>query len=262
MKKFYRRDEIYAFCKNAASLQKCAFCFDRRQNFVIFVARNFIFYGERNSNFCGVKFHSEKLSSVGFHDAEFYILKFHPSCRYTEKTHEAKFCGSREFRRSHHCGGKLYEPCSSDAEFHGSHCSEMKFCGLGHLGTKSHSLRRIKRIKAKFSELYRASCAMGAVLAPHRRKTQEPCRCKERSDVLQYRKITDLNFISQNFKLWNFAHLNLQGFTARNPKPCNLALQNFKSQNLVSRNFKSQNFALWNFKSQNFARAKSAVFDV
>ena len=252
MKKFYRRDEIYAFCKNAASLQKCAFCFDRRQNFVIFVARNFIFYGERNSNFCGVKFHSEKLSSVGFHDAEFYILKFHPSCRYTEKTHEAKFCGSREFRRSHHCGGKLYEPCSSDAEFHGSHCSEMKFCGLGHLGTKSHSLRRIKRIKAKFSELYRASCAMGAVLAPHHRKTQEPYCCEKKSDVLQRRKIMNLNFISQNFKLWNFAHLNLQGFTARNPKPRNLAFRNSKSQNFASRNF----------KSQNSARSKPVIFDV
>ena len=61
MKKFYRRDEIYAFCKNAASLQKCAFCFDRRQNPVIFTARNFIFYGERNLNFCGVRFHSKKL---------------------------------------------------------------------------------------------------------------------------------------------------------------------------------------------------------
>jgi len=128
----------------------------------------------------------------------------------------------------------------------------MKFCGLGHLGTKSHSLRHIKRIKAKFSEPYCASCAMGAALAPHRKKTQEPCRYRERSDVLQRRKITDLNFISQNFKLWNFAHLNLQGFTARNPKLRNLALQNSKSQN----------FALWNFKSQNYDRSKSAVFDV
>lgn len=252
MKKFYRRDEIYAFCKNAASLQKCAFCFDRRRNPVIFAARNFIFCGERNLNFCGVRFHNAKLSSVGFHDAEFYLLKFHPSCRHTEKAHEAKFYGSRELRRSHRCGEKLYEPCSNDAEFHGSHYSEIKFCGLGHLGTKSHSLRHIKRIKAKFSEPYCASCAMGAALAPHRKKTQEPCRYRERSDVLQYHKITDLNFISQNFKLWNFAHLNLQGFTARNPKPRNLALQNSKSQN----------FALWNFKSQNYDRSKSAVFDV
>ena len=252
MKKFYRSDEIYAFCKNAASLQKRAFCFDRRQNFVIFVARNFIFCDERNLNFCGVKFHSAKLSSVEFYDAEFYLLKFHPSCRHTEKIHEAKFYGSREFRRSHRCGEKLYEPCSNETEFHGSHCSEMKFCGLGHLGTKSHSLRRIKRIKAKFSEPYRASCAMGAVLAPHHRKTQEPCRCKERSDILQRRKITNLNFTSKNFKLWNFTHSNLQGFTAQNSKPHNLALQNSKSQN----------FALWNFKSQNSARAKSAVFDV
>lgn len=246
MRKFYRRDEIYAFCKNAASLQKRAFCFDRRQNFVIFAARNFIFFGERNLNFCGVKFRSAKLSSVGFYDA------FHPSCRYTEKTHEAKFYGSREFRRSHHCGGKLYEPCSSDAEFHGSHCSEIKFCGLGHLGTKSRSLRHIKCIKAKFSELYRASCAMGAALAPHHRKTQEPYRCEKKSDVLQRRKIMNLNFISQNFKIRNFAHSNLQGFTAQNSKPRNLALQNSKSQNFVSRNF----------KSQNFARAKSVIFDV
>ena len=252
MKKFYRRDEIYAFCKNAASLQKRAFCFDRRRNLVIFAVRDFIFFGERNLNFCGVRFHSAKLSSVEFHDAEFYLLKFHPSCRHTEKAHEAKFYGSREFRRSHRCGEKLYEPCSNEMEFHGSHCREMKFCGLGHLGTKSHSLRRIKRIKAKFSEPYRASCAMGAVLAPHHRKTQEPCRCKERSDILQRRKITNLNFTSQNFKLWNFAHSNLQGFTAQNSKPHNLALQNSKSQN----------FALWNFKSQNSARAKSAVFDV
>lgn len=262
MRKFYRRDEIYAFCKNAASLQKCVFCFDRRQNLVIFAVRDFIFCGERNLNFCDVKFHSAKLSSVEFHDAEFYLLKFHPSCCHTKKAHEAKFCGSREFRRSHHCGGKLYEPCGNDAEFYGSHCSEMKFCGLGHLGTKSHSLRRIKRIKAKFSEPYHASCAMGTVLAPHHRKTQEPYRCKERSDVLQRRKITDLNFISQNFKIRNFAHSNLQDFTAQNFKPRNLASQNSKSQNLVSRNFKSQNFALWNFKSQNFARAKSVIFDV
>ena len=252
MKKFYRRDEIYAFCKNAASLQKCAFCFDRRQNPVIFTARNFIFCDERNLNFYGVRFHSKKLSSVGFHDAEFYLLKFHPSCRHTEKIHEAKFYGSSEFRRSHRCGEKLYEPCSNETEFHGSHCSEMKFCGLGHLGTKSHSLRHIKRIKAKFSEPYCASCAMGAVASPHHKKMQEPCRCKERSKVLQYRKITDLNFISQNFKLWNFAHLNLQGFTAQNSKPRNLALQNFKSQNLVSRNF----------KSQNSTRSKSVIFDV
>ena len=252
MKKFYRRDEIYAFCKNASPLQKCAFCFDSRQNFVIFAARNFIFYGERNLNFCGVRFHSAKLSSVGFHDAEFYILKFHPSCRYTEKIHEAKFCGSREFRRSHRCGEKLYEPCSSETEFRGSHYSEMKFCGLGHLGTKSHSLRRIKRIKAKFSEPYCASCAMGVVASPHHKKMQEPYRCKEISDVLQRRKIMNLNFTSQNFKLWNFAHSNLQGFTVRNSKPHNLALQNSKSQNFASRNF----------KSQNCAHAKSAVFDV
>ena len=252
MKKFYRRDEIYAFCKNAASLQKCAFCFDRRQNFVIFAARNFIFYGERNLNFCGVRFHSAKLSSVGFHDAEFDLLKFHPSCRHTEKAHEAKFYGSREFRRSHRCGEKLYEPCSSEMEFHGSHYSEMKFCRLGHLGTKSHSLRHIKRIKAKFSEPYCASCTMGVAVAPHRRKTQEPCRYRERSDVLQYSKITDLNFISQNFKLWNFAHSNLQGFTVQNSKLRNLALQNSKSQNLVSRNF----------KSQNSTRSKSVIFDV
>lgn len=252
MKKFYRRDEIYAFCKNAASLQKCAFCFDRRQNFVIFAARNFIFYGERNLNFCGVKFHSAKLSSVEFYDAEFYLLKFHPSCCHTKKAHEAKFYRSREFRRSHHCGGKLYEPCSSDAEFHGSHCSEMKFCGLGHLGTKSHSLRRIKRIKAKFSEPYRASCSMGVAASAHRIRTKETYRCEERSDALQHRKIMNLNFTSQNFKLQNFAHSNLQGFTAQNSKPHNLALQNSKSQN----------FALWNFKSQNSARAKSAVFDV
>lgn len=252
MKKFYRRDEIYAFCKNAASLQKCAFCFDRRQNFVIFAARNFIFCGERNLNFCGVRFHSKKLSSVGFHDAEFDLLKFHPSCCHTEKAHEAKLYGSREFRRSHHCGEKLYEPCSSDAEFHGLHYSEIKFCGLGHLGTKSHSLRHIKRIKAKFSEPYCASCAMGVVVSPHHKKMQEPCRYKERSDVLQYRKIMNLNFISQNFKLWNFAHLNLQGFTAQNSKPRNLALQNSKSQNL----------ALRNFKSQNSAHAKSVIFDV
>ena len=252
MKKFYRRDEIYAFCKNAAYLQKRAFCFDRRQNLVIFVARNFIFFGERNLNFCRVIFHSAKLSSVGFHDAEFYILKFHPSCRYTEKTHEAKFYGSSEFRRSHHCGEKLYETCSSDAEFHGSHCSEMKFCKLGHLGAKSRSLRHIKRIKAKFSEPYRVSCTMGAALAPHRIKTKETYRCEERSDVLQHRKIMNLNFTSKNFKLWNFTHSNLQGFTAQNSKPHNLALQNSKSQN----------FVLWNFKSQNFARAKSVIFDV
>ena len=253
MKKFYRRDEICAFCKNAASLHKRAFCFDRRRNLVIFAVRNFIFFGERNLNFCGVKFHSAKLSSVGFHDAEFYLLKFHPSCCHTKKAHEAKFCGSREFRRSHRCGEKLYESRSSEAEFYGSHYSEMKFCRLGHLGTKSHSLRRIKRIKAKFSEPYLASCAMGVAVAPHHhKKMQEPCRCKERSDVLQYRKITDLNFISQNFKLQNFAHSNLQGFTAQNSKPRNLALQNSKSQN----------FASQNFKSQNSARAKSAVFDV
>ena len=252
MKKFYRRDEIYAFCKNAASLQKCAFCFDRRQNFVIFAARNFIFCGERNLNFCGVRFHSKKLSSVGFHDAEFDLLKFHPSCRHTEKAHEAKFYGSREFRRSHRCGEKLYETCSSDAEFHSSHCSEMKFCGLGHLGTKSHSLRHIKRIKAKFSEPYRASCSMGVAASTHRIRTKETYRCEERSDVLQHRKITDLNFTSQNFKFWNFAHSNLQGFTAQNSKPHNLALQNSKSQNFASRNF----------KSQNCARAKSVIFDV
>lgn len=244
MKKFYRRDEIYAFCKNAASLQKCAFCFDRRRNLVIFAARNL--------NFCSVRFHSAKLSSVEFHDAEFYLLKFHPSCCHTKKAHEAKFYGSREFCRSHHCGEKLYETCSSDAEFHGSHCREMKFCGLGHLGTKSHSLRRIKRIKAKFSEPYRASCTMGVVASPHHKKMQEPYRCEEISDVLQCRKITNLNFISQNFKLWNFAHLNLQDFTAQNSKPHNLALQNSKSQNFASRNF----------KSQNCAHAKSAVFDV
>ncbi len=248
MKKFYRRDEIYAFCKNAASLQKCAFCFDRRQNPVIFTARNFIFYGERNLNFCGVRFHSKKLSSVEFYDAEFYLLKFHPSCRHTEKAHEAKFYESREFRRSHRCGEKLYEPCSNETEFHGSHCSEMKFCGLGHLGTKSHSLRHIKRIKAKFSEPYRASCAMEV----HRIKTKETYRCEERSNILQRRKIMDLNFISQNFKIRNFAHSNLQGFTAQNSKPRNLALQNSKSQNFASRNF----------KSQNCARAKSVIFDV
>ena len=252
MKKFYRRDEIYAFCKNAAYLQKRAFYFDRRRNLVIFTARNFIFFGERNLNFCGVKFHSAKLSSVGFHDAEFYLLKFHPSCRHTEKAHEAKFYGSREFRRSHRCGEKLYEPCSSETEFHGSHYSEMKFCRLGHLGTKSHSLRHIKRIKAKFSELYRASCAMGAALAPHRRKTQEPYCCEKKSDVLQRRKIMNLNFISQNFKIRNFAHSNLQGFTAQNSKLRNLALQNSKSQNFASRNF----------KSQNSAHAKSVIFDV
>ena len=252
MKKFYRRDEIYAFCKNAVYLQKRAFYFDRRRNLVIFTARDFIFCGERNLNFCGVKFHSAKLSSVEFYDTEFYLLKFHPSCLHTEKIQEAKFYGSREFHRSHHCGGKLYEPCSSDAEFHGSHCSEIKFCGLGHLGTKSRSLRHIKCIKAKFSELYRASCAMGAALAPHRRKTQEPYRCEKKSDVLQRRKIMNLNFISQNFKIRNFAHSNLQGFTAQNSKPRNLALQNSKSQNFVSRNF----------KSQNFARAKSVIFDV
>ncbi len=252
MRKFYRRNEIYAFYKNAASLQKRAFCFDRRQNFVIFAVRNFIFCGERNLNFCGVKFHSAKLSSVEFYDAEFYLLKFHPSCCHTKKAHEAKFYGSREFRRSHHCGEKLYETCSSDAEFHGSHYSEMKFCKLGHLGTKSHSLRRIKRIKAKFSEPYRASCAMEVAVALHRIKTKETYRCEERSDVLQHRKIMDLNFTSKNFKLRNFAHLNLQGFTAQNSKPRNFALQNSKSQN----------FALWNFKSQNFARAKSVIFDV
>lgn len=252
MKKFYRRDEIYAFCKNAAYLQKRAFCFDRRRNLMIFTARNFIFCDERNLNFCGVKFHSAKLSSVEFYDTEFYLLKFHSSCRHMEKIHEAKFYGSREFRRSHRCGEKLYEPCSNETEFHGLHCSEMKFCGLGHLGTKSHSLRRIKRIKAKFSEPYRASCTMGAVLAPHHRKTQEPYCCEKKSDVLQRRKITDLNFISQNFKLRNFAHSNLQGFTARNPKLRNLAFRNSKSQNL----------ALRNFKSQNCARAKSVIFDV
>ena len=252
MKKFYRRDEIYAFCKNASPLQKRAFCFDRRRNLVIFAARNFIFFGERNLNFCSVKFHSEKLSSVGFHDAEFYLLKFHPSCCHTKKAHEAKLYGSREFRISHRCGGKLYEPCTNDAEFHSSHYSEMKFCRLGHLGTKSHSLRHIKRIKAKFSEPYRASCTMGVAASAHRIKMQETYRCEEISDVLQYRKIMNLNFISQNFKLWNFAHSNLQGFTARNPKPRNLALQNSKSQNL----------ALRNFKSQNSARAKSVIFDV
>lgn len=244
MKKFYRRDEIYAFCKNAASLQKCAFCFDRRRNLVIFAARNL--------NFCSVRFHSAKLSSVEFHNAEFYLLKFHPSCRHTEKIHEAKFYGSREFRRSHRCGEKLYEPCSSDAEFHGSHYSEMKFCGLGHFGTKSHSLRRIKRIKAKFSEPYRASCAMGVAVAPHHRKTQEPYCCEKKSDVLQRRKITNLNFTSKNFELWNFTHSNLQGFTARNSKPRNLAFRNSKSQNL----------ALRNFKLQNSAHAKSVIFDV
>ncbi len=248
MKKFYRRDEIYAFYKNAASLQKRAFCFDRRRNLMIFTARNFIFCDERNLNFCGVKFHSAKLSSVEFYDAEFYILKFHPSCRHTEKAHEAKLYGSREFRRSHRCGEKLYEPCSNETEFHSSHCSEMKL----HLGEKSHSLRRIKHIKAKFNEPYRVSCAMGAALAPHRIKTKETYRCEERSDVLQHRKITDPNFISQNFKLRNFTHSNLQGFTAQNPKPHNLALQNFKSQNFASRNF----------KSQNCARAKSVIFDV
>ena len=252
MKKFYRRDEIYAFCKNAASLQKRAFCFDRRRNLMIFTARNFIFCGERNLNFYGVKFHSAKLSSVGFHDAEFYLLKFHPSCHHTEKAHEAKFYGSREFRRSHRCGEKLYEPRSNDAEFHGLHYNEMKFCGLEHLGTKSHSLRHIKRIKAKFSEPYRASCAMEVAVALHRIKTKETYGCEERSDILQRRKITDLNFISQNFKLWNFAHLNLQGFTARNSKPRNLAFRNSKSQNFASRNF----------KSQNSAHAKSVIFDV
>lgn len=252
MKKFYRRDEIYAFCKNAAYLQKRAFCFDRRRNLMIFTARNFIFCDERNLNFCGVKFHSEKLGPVEFYDVEFYLLKFHPSCRHSEKAQEAKFYGSREFRRSHRCGEKLYEPCSSETEFHGSHYSEMKFCGLGHLGTKSHSLRHIKRIKAKFSEPYCASCAMGVAVAPHHKKMQEPCRYKERSDVLQYRKIMNLNFISQNFKLQNFAHSNLQGFTAQNSKPRNLALQNSKSQN----------FASWNFKSQNSARSKSVIFDV
>ena len=262
MRQFYRRDEIYAFCKNASPLQKRAFCFDRRQNLVIFAVRDFIFCDERNLNFCGVKFHSAKLSSVEFYDVEFYLLKFYPSCRHTEKAHEAKFYGSREFRRSHHCGEKLYETCSSDTEFHGSHCSEMKFCKLGHLGAKSRSLRHIKRIKAKFSEPYRVSCTMGAALAPHRIKTKETYRCEERSDVLQHRKIMDLNFISQNFKLWNFAHLNLQDFTAQNFKPRNLALQNSKSQNLVSRNFKSQNLVSWNFKSQNCARAKSVIFDV
>lgn len=252
MRKFYRSDEIYAFCKNAAYLQKRAFCFDRRRNLMIFTARNFIFCDERNLNFCGVKFHSAKLSSVEFYDTEFYLLKFHPSCRHMEKIHEAKFYGSREFRRSHRCGEKLYEPCSNETEFHGSHCSEMKFCGLGHLGTKSHSLRHIKRIKAKFSEPYCASCAMGVVASLHHKKMQEPCRYKERSDVLQRRKIMNLNFISQNFKLWNFAHLNLQGFTVRNSKPQNLALRNSKSENFASRNF----------KSQNCARAKSVIFDV
>ena len=250
MKKFYRRDEIYAFCKNAASLQECVFCFDRRRNLVIFAARNFIFCGERNLNFCGVKFHSEKLSSVEFYDTEFYLLKFHPSCRHTEKAHEAKLYGSREFRRSHRCVEKLYEPCSSETEFHSSHYSEMKFCRLGYLGTKSHSLRHIKRIKAKFSEPYRASCAMEVAASAHRIRTKETYRCEERSDVLQRCKITDLNFISQNFKLWNFAHLNLQGFTARNPKPRNLAFRNSKSQNFASRNF----------KSQNSAHAKSVIF--
>ena len=244
MKKFYRRDEIYAFCKNAASLQKCAFCFDRRRNLVIFAARNL--------NFCSVRFHSAKLSSVEFHDAEFYLLKFHPSCRHTEKAHEAKFYGSREFRRSHRCGEKLYEPRSGETEFHGSHYSEMKFCRLGHLGTKSHSLRHIKRIKAKFSEPYRASCAMGVAVAPHHRKTQEPYCCEKKSDVLQRRKITNLNFTSKNFELWNFTHSNLQGFTARNSKPRNLAFRNSKSQNL----------ALRNFKLQNSAHAKSVIFDV
>lgn len=244
MKKFYRRDEIYAFCKNAAYLQKRAFCFDRRRSLVIFTSRNL--------NFCGVRFHSAKLSSVGFHDAEFDLLKFHPSCRHTEKAHEAKFYGSSEFRRSHRCGEKLYEPCSNETEFHGSHYSEMKFCRLGHLDTKSHSLRHIKRIKAKFSEPYCASCAMGVAVAPHHRKTQEPYCCEKKSDVLQRRKITNLNFISQNFKLWNFAHLNLQDFTARNPKLRNLALQNSKSQNI----------ALRNFKSQNCAHSKSVIFDV
>ncbi|WP_177387568.1 hypothetical protein [uncultured Campylobacter sp.] len=252
MRKFYRRDEIYAFYKNAASLQKRAFCFDRRRNLVIFAVRDFIFCGERNLNFCGVKFHSEMLSSVEFYDAEFYLLKFYPSCRHTEKIHEAKFYGSSEFRRSHRCGEKLYEPYSSEAEFHGLHYSEMKFCKLGHFGTKSHSLRRIKRIKAKFSEPYRASCSMGVAASAHRIRTKETYRCEERSDVLQRRKIMDLNFISQNFKLWNFAHLNLQGFTARNPKPRNLAFRNSKSQNFASRNF----------KSQNSAHAKSVIFDV
>ena len=252
MKKFYRRDEIYAFCKNAASLQKRAFYFDRRQNFVIFTARDFIFCGERNLNFCGVRFHSKKLSSVEFYDTEFYLLKFYPSCCHTEKTHEAKLYGSREFRISHRCGEKLYEPCSNETEFHGSHCSEMKFCRLGHLGTKSHSLRRIKCIKAKFIEPYRASCAMEVAVALHRIKMQEPYCCEKKSDVLQRRKIMNLNFISQNFKLWNFARSNLQGFTAQNSKLRNLAL----------RNSKSQNFALGNFKSQNSARSKSAVFDV
>ena len=252
MKKFYRRDEIHAFCKNASPLQKRAFRFDRRRNLMIFTARNFIFFGERNLNFYGVRFHSAKLSSVEFYDAEFYLLKFHPSCRHMEKIHEAKFYGSREFRRSHRCSEELYEPRSNDAEFHGSHCSEMKFCGLGHLGTKSHSLRRIKRIKAKFSEPYRASCAMEVAVALHRIKTKETYRCEERSDILQRRKIMDLNFISQNFKIRNFAHSNLQDFTAQNFKPRNLASQNSKSQNLVSRNF----------KSQNYDRAKSAVFDV
>lgn len=252
MKKFYRRDEIYTFCKNASPLQKRAFCFDRRRNLVIFAVRDFIFCGERDLNFCGVKFHSAKLSSVEFYDTEFYLLKFHPSCCHTEKIHEAKFYGSREFRRSNHCSEKLYEPCSSETEFHGSHCSEMKFCRLGHLGTESHSLRHIKRIKAKFSEPYRASCTMEVALAPHHRKTQELYCCEKKSDILQRRKIMDLNFTSQNFKLWNFAHSNLQGFTAQNSKPHNLALQNSKSQNLVSRNF----------KSQNYDRSKSVIFDV
>ena len=248
MKKFYRRDEIYAFCMNAAYLQKCVFCFDRRRNLVIFAVRDFIFCGERNLNFYGVKFHSAKLSSVEFYDVEFYLLKFHPSCCHTKKAHEAKLYGSREFRRSHRCGEKLYEPRSNDAEFHSSHCSEMKL----HLGTKSHSLRHIKRIKAKFSEPYRASCSMGVAASAHHKKMQELYHCKEISGVLQRRKITDLNFTSKNFKLWNFTHSNLQGFTVRNSKPRNLALQNSKSQN----------FALWNFKSQNSARAKSVIFDV
>ena len=248
MKKFYRRDEIYAFYKNASPLQKRAFCFDRRRNLVIFAVRDFIFCGERNLNFYGVRFHSKKLSSVGFHDAEFYLLKFHPSCRHMEKIHEAKFYGSREFRRSHRCGGKLYEPCGNDAEFHSSHCSEMKL----HLGEKSHSLRRIKRIKARFIEPYRASCAMEVAVALHRIKTKETYGCEERSDILQRRKIMDLNFTSKNFKLRNFAHLNLQGFTAQNSKPRNLAFRNSKSQNFASRNF----------KSQNSAHAKSVIFDV
>ena len=71
MKKFYRRDEIYAFCKNAAYLQKRAFCFDRRRNLVIFTSRNFIFCGERNLNFCGVKFHKARLRRAKFYAAEF-----------------------------------------------------------------------------------------------------------------------------------------------------------------------------------------------